>query len=275
MSKIDESRLLRFLHRPRFLHEVAEHFGISKKLASLHLREAIKSGHVLVSEKPIFQTSGISKAKLKRLGGFLYVLRNSSMIEDSGKKLVMKEPNNLDSRLKYDFSFIRSSKVHGSLGKEVFSRKLSGFAFAEAEGSRNQPIHFKTTGSLTSEFDLPSAKVKMTKQKPTEHLLVHENRSTRTVKSLSSAEKIQLLQTLLKPSTFLDLHGRFGVSKETIKSLIKNGLLAEVWGPKAVGLRFKLTRKGKTSLKELESAARYEPRKSEASRVKLKSRVSI
>lgn len=275
MSKIGQSRFLRFLRRPRFVYEVAEHFRISKKLASLHLREAIKSGYVLVSEKPIFQTSGISKGKIKRLGGFLYVLRNSSMIEDSEKKLVMKESNNLDSTLKYDFSFIRSSKVHGSLGKEAFNQNLSGFAFADAEGSRNQPIHFKTAGFLTSGFDLPSTKVKMVNKKPTEHLLVHESRSTRAVKSLSNAEKIQLLRTLLKPSTFLDLHGRFGVSKGTIKSLAKKGLLAEVWGPKAVGLRFKLTRKGRTCLKELEVAARYEPRKSEASRVKLKSRVSI
>jgi hypothetical protein len=35
---------------------------------------------------------------------------------------------------------------------------------------------------------------------------------------------------------------------------------AEVWGPKAVGLRFKLTRKGKAYLRELEAAAKCEPK---------------
>ena len=84
-----------------------------------------------------------------------------------------------------------------------------------------------------------------------------------------------MLRALLKPATFLDLHGRFGVSKETVKSLMKNGPLAEVWGPKTVGLRFKLTRKGKAYLRELEAAARYKPKIREASLIRLKHRSSV
>jgi hypothetical protein len=120
-----------------------------------------------------------------------------------------------------------------------------------------------------SKLHLPLDKVKIVKRMRTEHL-VPETRLARDVRSLSGVEKIHLLRTLMKPTTFLDIHGRFGVSKETIKSLMKNGLIAELWGPKAVGLRFKLTRNGRAHLRELEKAAKCEPRIEEKAFVKLK-----
>jgi len=99
---------------------------------------------------------------------------------------------------------------------------------------------------------------------------------TRESKSLSNAKKLQLFQALLEePLPFLDVHARFGVSKQTIRRLVKNGLLVEVWGPKAIGVRFKLSKKGKIYLKELEAAARYEPRMKEKSFIRLKHRASL
>lgn len=270
MSKLDQSRLLQFLRKPRFVHEVAGHFGISTRLADLHLREAIKSGLVLVSKKPIFQTSGTSRDKPEQSSGFLYVLRDSSMIEDSVTKLGTKEPNNRASKPKYDFPFVRSTKVHSSVEKKAYNKSPTLPSAEETERSRNPHINLNTTPPLKSKLNLPSSKVKMAKRIRTEHLLVHETRSTRDVKSLSSVEKIHLLRTLLKPASFLDLHGRFGVSKETVKSLMKNGLLAEVWGSKAVGLRFKLTRKGKAYLRELEAAAKCEPKIKKKAFIKLR-----
>jgi DNA-binding PadR family transcriptional regulator len=62
-----------------------------------------------------------------------------------------------------------------------------------------------------------------------------------------------------KPSTFLDIHGRFGVSREVIESFVRHGLLKEIWGPEHIGVRFSLTAKGKRFLKELESAANFKP----------------
>ena len=45
-----------------------------------------------------------------------------------------------------------------------------------------------------------------------------------------------------------------------MKGLCKRGLVAEVWGPGTVGLRFKLTQRGKAYLDELKAAAKYDPR---------------
>jgi hypothetical protein len=242
------------------VHEVAKHFGISTKLADLHLREAVKSGHVLVGKKPVFQASGTSKDKLERSSEFLYVLRDSSMIRDNVIKLGTKKPNNWTSGSRHEFPFARSTKVHSSVEKNAHNRPSKLSSTEETDQSRNRHINLNTTSPLTSKLNLPSNKVKMAKRIQTEHLLAYETRSIRDVKSLSSVEKIHLLRALLKPATFLDLHRCFGVSKETVKSLMKNGLLAEVWGPKAVGLRFKLTNKGKIYLKKLEAAAKCEPK---------------
>jgi len=91
---------------------------------------------------------------------------------------------------------------------------------------------------------------------------------------LPHAIRLQLFQALFEePLPFLDLHARFGVSKRTIRGLVKNGFLVEEWGPKAIGVRFKLTNRGKMHLKELEAAARYEPKKGERNLIRLKYKV--
>jgi hypothetical protein len=96
---------------------------------------------------------------------------------------------------------------------------------------------------------------------------------TRESNYLSDAKRFQLFQALLKePLPFLDLHGRFGVSKQTIRRLVKNGLLMEVWGPKSIGVRFKLSKKGKIHLKELEAAAKYESKMREKDFIRLKNK---
>jgi hypothetical protein len=90
---------------------------------------------------------------------------------------------------------------------------------------------------------------------------------------LPYARKLQLFQALLaEPLPFLDLHVRFGVSKQTMRRLVNNGLLTEVWGPKAIGVRFKLSKKGKIHLKELEAAARYESKVGEKDFIRLKNK---
>jgi len=93
---------------------------------------------------------------------------------------------------------------------------------------------------------------------------------------LSHARTLQLFQALLRePLSFLELHSRFAVSKRTVVRFVKNGLLNEVWGPRAVGVRFKLSKKGKTYLKELEEAAKYEPKMMEKAFIRLKQRISL
>ena len=75
-----------------------------------------------------------------------------------------------------------------------------------------------------------------------------------------------------EPLTFLDLRARFGVSKRTMEGLVVKGLSKEVWGNRAIGVRFKLTSKGKKHLKELEAAAEVEPQIKERKFIRLKTR---
>lgn len=94
-----------------------------------------------------------------------------------------------------------------------------------------------------------------------------------TKERLSELSKLQLFQTLLRqPLSILDLRTRFGISKQTLKGLCKRGLVAEVWGPETVGLRFKLTQRGKVFLDELEAAAKYDSHIAKKGIIRLKNR---
>jgi len=258
MSKLDRLSLLKFLSKPRFAHEVAEYYKISKKLAMLHLKEAVKSGKVLVSDKPVFRAARVRNDKLERFSGFVYVFRNSPMLTDGGARFTVREAGNLPSSSKTDvFSIKFVSKTH--------------------KGSTVAERHFKTSNALTTRFDAPQGRIRLAKQRATHQLFGRYSQLRKEeVKSLSNLERVRLFQALLKePLPFLDLHRLFGVSKQTIRGLVKNGLLMEMWGPKAIGVRFKLTNKGKTYLKRLESTAKIEPTVKRNMFIKLKHRTLL
>ena len=93
---------------------------------------------------------------------------------------------------------------------------------------------------------------------------------------LSHVQMLQLFRALMKePLSFLELRGRFGVSKQTVKRLIRNGLLNEIWGPKAVGVKLILSDKGTTHLKGLEAAAKYEPNVQKNAIIRLKQAIPL
>jgi len=271
MSKFNRQSLLKFLSKPRFVHEVEEHYKISEKLAYTRLREAIKSGQVLISEKPVMQSLQNSNGKPKRIYGFAYIFRKSPLLVDGWAEFTVKEPDISASKSKGDtFSIRFLSKVHNTLEKAI-SHKLSEFTFKETAGSRAISQFLKKNESL-SKFNAPSSKIKPVKHRTVESLLRYKTRSTQgEVKNISHAEEVLFFQVMLKePLPFLELHSRFGVSKQTIRRLVKNELLAEMWGSKGIGLRFKLTDKGKSYLKDLEAAARCEPKIGEKAFIRLK-----
>jgi hypothetical protein len=97
---------------------------------------------------------------------------------------------------------------------------------------------------------------------------------SKETKRLTYAKRVQLFQALSKkPLSVLDLHVHFGVTKQTIKRLIKNGFLKEVWGSKAIGVRFKLTNRGESHLKELVTTARHDSRITGKNQIRLKTRI--
>jgi hypothetical protein len=271
MSKFNRQSLLKFLSKPRFVYEVEEYYKISKKLAYTHLREAIKSGQVLISEKPVMQTLQNSSGKQKTVYGFAYIFRKSPLLVNGWAKFTVKEQNNSTSKSKGNaFSIRFLPKAHNILEKAI-SHKLSEFTFKETVGSSTISQFLKKKESL-SKFGAPSTKIKPVKYRTVDSLLRYKTRSTQgEVKTISHAEEVLFFQAMLKePLPFLELHSRFSVSKQTIRRLVKNELLTEMWGSKGIGLRFKLTDKGKSYLKELEAAAKCEPKIGKKAFIRLK-----
>ena len=281
MSKVDQSSLLQFLHEPRLVHEVAEHFGIPEKLARLNIRKAVESGHVLISKKPLLQTLKNSDGKLRRIRQSLYVSRKSPTLADGWERFKLKTKNGLFSESKNDSFSIRFPSWNDyTLAKNMVNHKLLVFSRPASENKPDSAIarhNYKTKGILASEFDVSSAKVKLASHKTIDRALRTKPTSPQgRENSLSYVERIRLFQTLFKkPSTFLDLHRRFGVSRQIVKGLIKNGLIAETWAPKGIGVRLKLTRKGKTHLKELEVAAECEPSLAKKAFVRLGQKIFV
>jgi len=274
MSKLDHVSLSKFLSKPRFLHEVAEHYGISKELAEFHLRGAVKSGQVLISERPVFQTLRLSNRRKKRSGGFVYVSEKSPGLVNNWTRFSLKTLC-VSTGSKGEAVSVRFlSSTDALKAREVFDRKLPGSFGEGTTDSRVDKHRLKATGSLVPPFDGSRSKVKLSRQRSVDQLLRNMPRSVaEEAKSISQVERIRLFRALVKePLPFLDLHGRFGVSKQIVRRLIKNGFLRETWGPKAIGVRFKLTNKGRVHLRELEAAAKYEPTVRETTFIRLKHR---
>jgi hypothetical protein len=276
MSRIDRSTLLQFLQEPRFAHEVAGHFGISETLARHELLEAIEAGQVLTSKNPPFQTWKSSKGKRKRIRRTIYVSRKNPMLFDSGKKFRLRTANGMFSKLKSSpFSIRFRSLKPCMIAKDIVNQKLAIFAGAASENKADLAearSSYKTIVALASEFDLPTAKANLASHKTHDQILGGQPAmSQRRVNSLSQVERIRLFQTLLeRPTAFFDLHARFGVSRQIVKGLVKNGLIAETWESKGIGVKFKLTKKGEVYLKELEAAAKFEPSLAKKAFVRLK-----
>jgi hypothetical protein len=93
---------------------------------------------------------------------------------------------------------------------------------------------------------------------------------------LSQAKKHQLFQALLKkPLPFLELHARFGLSKQTMRGLIRRGWLTEMWGQGGVGVRFRLSERGKNYLRELKTAAKYGTKATQKDLARLKQKAFL
>jgi len=208
MPKLSRMSFLRFLSRPRFVHEIADHYGISKKLAVFHLLEAVKSGQILVSEKPIFKMSESSAGRLKHLGEFVYVSCGSPMFVDGRAEFTIKEPGDFVPKSNGDaFSVRFVSSAHAVLGKSLFDQRTPNFALTETADHEIVTPHLKTDVSLTKKIGSSQYKVKLAKRKTVDQLLRPRPLSDSGPKSLSHIEMIDLLRALSKEAVpFLNLH---------------------------------------------------------------------
>jgi hypothetical protein len=260
MPKLTKISFLRFLSKPRFVHEISDHYGIPKKLAVFHLLKAVKSGQVLVSEKPVFKMLKTSAGRLKHSGEFVYVSRGSPMFVDGHAEFTIKGSGDVVPKSNGGTLSVRFiSSAHTVLGKNFFDQRTPNFTPAETADHETATSHLKTDVALMKRIRSSQHEVKMVKRRTVDQLLRPKHSSDAGPKSLSYVETIDMLRALSKEALpFLNLHARFGISKQTLKRFAKKRLIVEVWGPRAIGVKFKLSKRGEFYLKNLESAAKYE-----------------
>ena len=262
MPNLNRSDLLNFLSEPRYLHEVAKHFGISGMRAKYHIKQAIRSREVIASEQFAFRTFSDLKGKLKQKERFLYLSRNSPHLSKGPLQLAVindKSPT-LSTTARRDIAKFTSE------GKEKHATVESKATFVSGKGDimKSIAMQSKSKASRSSTF----LNVQSAYGKPTErnrHMWPdrHAKPSQSSHGFISQVDRIHLFDALLKqPLTIFELRRQFNVPKKTVRSLVQKRLLAEAWGRNEIGVRFKLTTKGKKYLQELHAAASFDPQKS-------------
>jgi hypothetical protein len=99
------------------------------------------------------------------------------------------------------------------------------------------------------------------------------NSNNQKLEHFSHATALRLFEALSKePMEFLHLHTSFGVSKRTVRGFVRNGWLTETWGRGGVGIRFRLSEKGRDYLKKLEEYSKYETKPNLRNLIHLKNR---
>jgi len=264
--------LAEFLAKPRFLHEIVEHYGVSRETAVFHLQEAVKSGQVLVSETPIFQTIKDSGGNLKKLAGFVYVHQESPILICDDIRF--SPPKTYNSKLELRSTSQASfSKSHCESTRSTLERGSPSFASVAKANDESSKARLKANHSLISKLKVSSTKVSSANHIESSRLLPGKPYSSSKQALQLNVEKIRFFEALLKePLPFIDVHAQFNVSRHTITRLVRKGLLMETWGSKGVGVRFKLTSKGKTWLAHLEEASKCDPRIRESPLTRLKQR---
>lgn len=262
MPKLDRTSLLKFLSKPRYVSEVAEHFQVSAELVNSHLREVVKGGQVLVSQKRVPQTFLNFRDKQQHLEGFLYVSEVSPLLT-KGESGFKNKAERYTLKSKMDLVFMKYPPKTEGLARQKISKQVRlSPPFANAATTQFVEGHDNSAKGLISKV-INSLPVRGKSIIPNlwKKRQEHEKSSLGgEVKTPSHIDELRLFQALLdQPLPFLDIRRRFAVSKRTVKSLVKRGVFEEVWGRGGIGVKFRLTEKGKGLLKELEAAAHLEP----------------
>ena len=265
--------LKEFLSKPRFLHEIAEHYGVSKKTAVFHLQKAVKSGQVLVSEAPAFRIIKDSSGNLRKLIGFVCIYqRRPILIEKDARPVLPKTDNSVSVRGKTS----RTSLIpepHTLFRKSPLKHELPSFAYTEKMRAQNRATEPIANWPSIPKLDMSPTNATSANNTKLDRVPPSRHYSNSKSKPFLYVDRTRLFKALLDRSLpFLDLHYRFYVSRQTITRLVEKGLLSETWGSKGVGVTFKLTRKGKTYLRQLEAASTYESKITESPLTRLRQR---
>ncbi len=256
MSDSIRSRVLNFLSEPRSLKEVAEYLGASTSVARRHIRGAIKQGQIWVCEYP--RHSDLNHSDKHRLRETVfYISKNSYMLSKrlTGFSVVGVAKM---QRIRSATTFV---KFHSKTSKyRLYSRDNA----ANLERSELMKTSFPKTRKSRDKLMRGNHRHGRVTAKPLRQSQFH---------SLSAAERLSMLRALsLQPLSYLELHGGLNVSRQMVKTFTKNGLIKEMWGPRDIGVRFRLTGKGEQYLKRLDAASRLGKDKIRKATIQLKHR---
>lgn len=226
-----------------------------------HLQDGINSSRPSEGVAHLFQHIRNSDCHLSSLRGSVNIHQKSVAPIRIGKNI--------------GFSKIKTASIAGlgetsekTLTMQGLRNPASGVAGKSGSASPRLAIEF----SAISKLNVHSARVSSSRKKYNRFLQT-DRYSKGQSNPFLNVERLHLFQALLKePLTFLVLHERFNVSKQTIRRLVQKKLLAEVWGSAGVGITFNVTNKGKAYLAELEEASKYEPKIKEHAFTRLKQR---
>lgn len=259
MANSDFSKLLNFLSEPRSMREIVNYLGISASLAQDYVEKAVEQDKVVIYNlRTALGTRNKRLKRRRRHESSLYVARTSDLLSQG---LTEFEANTL-----------RMTKERGE--GTAFPRMKSTSTTNKPDFYRMTEGGFSQEKSTSSFPKLDTHASKLVKKTDVERLLHKRYPSHERTKILSPSEEISILTALsLQPLSFMDLHSQFKTSKSTVKTFIKRGLIQEVWGPKDIGVKYKLANKGKSHLKKLKAAAKLEIDKIGKARIQLKHKI--
>ena len=260
MVNSDFSKLLNFLSEPRSMGEIIHHLGVSSRLARDYVEKAMEQDKVV-----IYRLIGISdkKSKGQKLHeSSLYISRTSDLLSQGLTEFEVNTVRIIEEKKGKAFPRIKSTST----------TKRPEFYKMIERGLSHEKITSNPTSASFPKLDTHESK--LVKKTNVERLLVRRYYSNDKTKIPTPSEEISLLTALsLQPLSFMDLHSQFKTSKSTVKTLIKNGLIQEVWGPKDIGVKYKLASKGKSHLRKLKTATKLEIDEIGKARIQLKHKI--
>jgi hypothetical protein len=226
--------------------------------------------------KPERSRARNSQDKPEKQKEFLYISRKSPRFADHTSKLSLQETGKISKLNARKISMAFLSKAQSSTESKLTLNKDFLFSLKTATArNRISRTKSKDRESLSGLLKCYMVDARSTKRKLLSHRLTHKSPSNRSErKFLSHMDRLRLFQALSnQPLPFLDIHRRFGISKQTINGFIKRGLVEERWGQKNIGVRFILTRKGRSYFKQLKAAAHLDPQKQKSIFIRLKQKI--
>jgi predicted DNA-binding transcriptional regulator len=207
----------------------------------------LRSGQVLKSIKPVLRPADLRVANnSSKSSSFLHVSLNSPHL-----KVLAPSSRNVRG-VKFSSSPISASSEKAARDKVWF--------IPIAKIDTKHLVKTQSKPRTSQDFLGRSLSLKPPHRggKPPTHLVMYDLLRESSKKGLSLRE----------------INRRFGVSKKSIGRLVRNGVLQEEWGARGIGVRYRLSKKGKEQLAAIRETSRITTSRKE-SFIRLRTRLPI